>query len=915
MSVYHLNVQSIRYKTLEIEHFLARNNTKFDILCFTEHHLKIEEMCGLHLDGFNNVSSFCRQSHPSGGAIVFVNKNIQAVSRDDLVQLSVELDIEIAAVEIKSLRLIIISIYRRPKGDINIFLETLDKLLSMIDFLDNHVIVNGDFNVLFNSNDKNSREVLNMFRTFGFTKTIVDATRKNNCIDNVFVNVSENFNSYVLDPSLSDHSGVAIDLNINTQILKHNKVTLYRPITQMGLFNLYHRLENEDWSFICNVRSDLNIKFELFINKIVAHIEVAFPLKSKNKSPKHVIKWFNEDLKSDRETLSFLANLKNKYPTIEYFKHSYFVFRKFYRNKLEIAKNEANANFIKKSENKAKAAWNIINAKRKNIQELNEVDIKANDFNSFFVTVAKDLLDKLPVITDNNPATSVLSVNSSFSFSNVSVNQVRNAINALKPKNSQDIYGISAKIIKNVKDPIVVSLTKLFNDCIDKGVFPTSLKVAKVMPVFKKGNVNDTANYRPISLVPIFSKILELLLKQQICDYLDVNAVLNTAQFGFRKGMSTSQAIAALANFVTDGFENKTYIGATFCDLSRAFDCVDCPVLIKKLKCYGFRENSLKLMESFLLGRKQTTCFNNKMSTMLNVDCGVPQGSVLGPLLFIIYINDLPGRIPGTDIVLFADDTTILCSSTDCDNVKVKMTDAQSRAKLWFNTNKLTLNETKTEQMIFSLRDRSEINNPQWVKFLGVYIDPILKWNFHIDHVGEKLTKTVYLIRNLKPSVSLDMLTLVYYALFQSNFAYAITVWGHSCHTKELFKIQRKAIRVMMGLGFRDDVKNAFIKLGILTVPSYYILACLLYMKNYLHKYDTVGSGHNYHTRYENNINIKFKRLETSRNCFHYYGPLFYNKLTPHLKSLPFKTFKHKIKTFLQNNAFYEIEEFLNVKL
>ncbi|CAH0559289.1 unnamed protein product [Brassicogethes aeneus] len=413
----------------------------------------------------------------------------------------------------------------------------------------------------------------------------------------------------------------------------------------------------------------------------------------------------------------------------------------------------------------------------------------------------------------------------------------------------------------------------------NKWEYPLSLNISRVLPLHKKGDINELNNYRPISITPILRKIFEKALAKQVAIYFETFNLFSTSQYGFRQNLSTSIAVSHLAEFICGSFEEGSFAGTVFCDLSKAFDCVSRKILLERLKMYNFSDIAVSLMSSFLSNRYQMVQVNNTVSDVLPLNLGVPQGSVLGPIFFLIFINSLPVDLPALKLFLFADDTTAVVKNKSFENVSLKMLETQSKLSSWFACNGLCLNLEKTKTFYFSLRQLPCPNEIDSVVFLGVRLDSGLTWAAHVDDVSRSLSSCVYLLRRLSLMVSENVLKCAYFALFHSKMSYGILVWGHSSHSQRIFGLQRKVVRILKRINYRDDCKAAFRELGILTLPCTYVLNCLLYVRSNLHLFNTRRQESSVNMRNSGDIHLNFHRLNRSRNGINYYGPMFFNKL------------------------------------
>jgi len=811
-----------------------------------------------------------------GGVWIYLRSSLTNKIRHDL-STFIEGEFESIFVETVVLnnKTILGEIYRIPGTNINTSIERFENIIQKLRN-EKHVIIGTDQNIdlLKVENHQPTAQLFNLFLTNSYIPTISKPTRitadSATLIDNIYTNyINRNITvkSGIIIEDISDHFPIFCTLTNNQK--KRNiskaKIIEHRPLTHANIELLKNDLELIDWNFL----KDMNTEqaYASFTDKLNNILDKVAPTKKITISNKNQIRdpWMSKELMIMAKSVCKLYHKSiGKLQTDETY-INYKILRNQYNQLKRVTKQSYYAGVFEQYQNNSKLVWRTINkilnrsTNKKTISETFKVNdetvsnpkIISDEFCKYFAGVGKEYADAIPPSTHHH--TFYLSSKREMNTKSIYIaptdpDEILHIIRNSKPKKSSGHDNITSHFLKLVDAQVAKPISILINKSIENSSVPDSLKLAKVIPIHKSKSKNEFVNYRPISLLPTISKILERIMHKRLYCFLDSCNILNNNQFGFRKHYST---IDAVTKFITDAstyLDNKESVIGIFCDLSRAFDTINHDILLNKLRFYGIRGHALEWFRSYLSNRRQYVSYGEFNSITESVDCGVPQGSVLGPLLFIIYINDLPDNLANSRAIIFADDTTIYGHNHDIMTLYNTMILDLNYISDWFQANKLSLNTSKTHYMLFSNSKINIQNRPQIkignelvtytssVKFLGFTIDDKLKWDKHIETISKKISKSFYAINRAKQSLNKKHLKILYYSLVYPYLLYGITLWGNTyrIHLQKLIIAQKKIIRLIMGANYNANTEPLFKSLGILKLPDIYKLQIIKFVTSYL---------------------------------------------------------------------------------
>jgi hypothetical protein len=640
---------------------------------------------------------------------------------------------------------------------------------------------------------------------------------------------------------------------------------------------------------------------------------------------------------------------------------------KLHRNKANYTITNAKRNFFKcslvRNQNDSKSLWKSLKdlgLPGKTKQSSSNIGLNigdsicfdklkvAEEFNSFYTTIADKLVSKLPNVLNLFGYNFVMDYYrskgvrpNSFQFSIVSESRLLKYINTLCPKKATGLDGIPSRFIKDSGPIIAGPLAHIINLSVIQGIVPDDLKSARVIPLHKKNDKTDVGNYRPVSILCVISKILERVIYDQLEVYLSKNNILYEYQSGFRPGFSTDTCLIHLTDYIRFQMDKGHFVGMVLLDLQKAFDTVNHSILLMKLKCIGLSDPSIRWFTSYLSERRQLVEVSGTMSSAASITCGVPQGSILGPLLFLIYVNDMSAVVK-SKLLLYADDSAILVSGKNKQDIEKILSDELNAVSQWLICNKLSLHLGKTESILFGskprLRKSSDVNitcNDQpilpksSVKYLGVTLDQNLSFECLARSIIRKSNARLKFLYRKSKFLNYHTRKLLVNSLIQCHFDYASSAWFNSL-TQELKQklqvTQNKIIRFVLNLQSRSHIGSEhFLKLKWLPVQSRVnqIILCHVFRINsntspiYLRDmFIPVSSIHRYPTRFRSyadpssettlrsmNDSLRFmipKVKGFGKKSFAYSGCCLWNNLPQYVRNVDtISAFKNKVKEHL----------------
>ena len=940
----------------EFKDFIADLNYDFSIISLTETWC-LDDPRNESLFKLNNYTSIFQARNGDrngGGTCIFIHDSLIFKKRSDLCVNNN--DIESLSIEIlnKYTKNIIVNVtYRQPAGNIKVFENCLNNLLSTKKHNNKTVYLTGDFNLNLLDYKTNAKvkSYLDIVFSHSFMPLINKPTRisKNNAtiIDHLLTNsfINCNHKTGVVKTDISDHFPVFLITEIKLESSTKNDFAFTRKFTDKSLKDFKETLLNVDWDSVLTEK-DPNTAYNEFSRIFLLHYDIFFPKKKiKIKKKNLASPWITKGIvkSSKRKQKLYEKFLKRKTPQNE---ETY----KNYKRLFETIKHKSKAIYfndqLRKYQSNVKKTWDVIKEvigstksvshtlpKRLIINNVEVLEKKkiAEHFNKYFVKVGQNLASAIPIsqkkfedfLTGNYPILGEYPLTD---------DEIKIAFTSLKSNKSPGFDDISPNVIKFAFDALFRPIKHVFALSMKSGIFPDKLKIARVTPIYKSGEKGFVNNYRPISVLPCFSKLLERIMYNRLYSFLVENNILYKKQFGFQKDHSTEHAILQLTNQILESFSLDKFTIGIFIDLSKAFDTVDHNILLKKLSFYGVKNTNLNWFRSYLSNRNQYISTEQGNTSMELITCGVPQGSILGPLLFLIFVNDLIQAAPILDPIMFADDTNLFYSNKNLDFLFETVNKELVNISRWFQANKLSLNAKKTKYILFhkprkkiplnlpSLKINDfEITREQSIKFLGVLIDENLTWKNHIYLLENKIAKNIGVLFKASKLLNTNCLKNIYFALIHSYINYANIVWASSCQTglKNIFLRQKQAARIIFHkdrLTHSRPLMNSLNALNVYQINLYQISVFMYQVKNgivpNIFNSNFSSVDHSYSTRFSLNSFQLPRSLKTSKFSINIRGPKIWNQfLTNEEKNNPtILSFKRNLKKKIldfNNELFY----------
>ena len=876
-------------------------------------------------------------------------------------------------------KLLVSNIYRSPSPSPNLTAqEQLNEFYTLFGSLleelastghDSYVMMDSNINLLKTDHGSPSLPFIETALENGFIQTVKKVTRicneKISLIDHIFTNTKNtSITSGTIVSDISDHFITFICPPLSKQKIKKPPV-VFRDMSLQQMTSFRAALGNLSWQ---NVLQSQNVdeSYDTFWNDFKPLYELHFPEKRVpfNKNIHKINHFMSKGLLISRQKKNELFKTsvsKRDTESIE----SYKIYRNIYNRLIKASKKLYYEDHLSRNKKNPKKIWELlteVSVGNKVTNKIERITVEGNSieepkqiaehFNNFFSKIGREISES--VLPTEKTATSYIPENNeipTFSLGNTGPVHVTEFIKLFEPKKSKDFNGVSMQLLKFIATEISVPLSHIFNLSLDTGIFPNNLKLSRTVPIFKSGSPESCDNYRPISLLSSISKILEKMVATNFVQHLENNKLIYKHQYGFLKGLCTEHNLLHVTNTIAKALNDGKFCIGLFLDLKKAFDVCSHEILLEKLKRFGVRGKSLEWFKSYLSNRSQYVDINGHISSPKSIDISVLQGSILGPILFLCYINDLP---EATTLLtfLFADDTCGLISGPILSELIDIMNTEINKLANWFRANKMAVNIGKTKFIIFHAKTKkidlngknivfnnNEIGkpfNPNLVtplervhnahpdkecrayKLLGVYLDEHFTFNHHVNFLCSKLTRSLFCIKRAKQFVNQNSLKLLYFALIHSNLLYCIGTLSamSNANAKKIFQIQKKAIRTISNAKYNAHTNPLFFDLKILPYSKLQQQAKLNFMHGIEYNYGPPTFTETWPKNFQRNINYNLRNVDSYsiprvnfeflRNAPVFSFPLEWNKLDEIRQQRNKITFQFALKNKLMQELITE---------